>query len=261
MFWYLFPLTEIVESGILEVGVHVTTFEVDGLDGAQSSGKSAAPEKPKEQSGSLKLKLQKKKVVEEVPSSPPEPTEYSKNRPRRQLIGSRATMGDTTESTDLTTLQEFIGPVGSEGGRCQPFEVTLSSDAVLVMDFHAHLSTWEVIGLLGGQFDEETKQLTIKSAYPCRRAAGSDSGTSVELDPASQVEVTAEMSKEGLKPVGWYHSHPVFEARPSAKDNENQRNYQALCRDGKHEPWVGIIIGPYDQQLATPVCVSMHKFD
>ena len=104
-----------MESGILEVGVHVTTFEVDGLDGAQTSGKSATPEKPKQQSGTLKLKLQKKKVVEEmVPSSPPEPTEYSKNRPTRQLIGSRATMGDTTESTDLTTLQEFIGPVGSE---------------------------------------------------------------------------------------------------------------------------------------------------
>ena len=79
-------------------------------------------------------------------------------------------------------------------------------------------------------------------------------GTGVELDAASQVEVTCEMDERGLIPVGWYHSHPVFEARPSAKDNENQRNYQALCRDAGTglEPWVGAIVGPYDQALPSP---------
>lgn len=183
-------------------------------------------------------------------SPPPEPTEYSRNRPRRTLNGAMAHMGETTESLDLTPLQEFLGK--------QPFDVTLSSDAVVVMDFHAHLSGWEIIGLLGGTFSSDQRILEIKAAYPCRRAEGSDSGTSVELDPASQVEVTAEMAAEGLIPVGWYHSHPIFEARPSAKDNENQRNYQALCRDSNTqlEPWVGIIISPYDQQLPTPVCIQ-----
>eukprot|EP00889_Picochlorum_renovo_P000606 jgi/Picre1/27636/NNA_000600.t1 len=64
---------KIVESGFLEVGVHVTTFEVDGGDGSTL----ASP------------KQQKKKVSksgdDEVParstSPPPQPTEYAMNRP------------------------------------------------------------------------------------------------------------------------------------------------------------------------------------
>lgn len=64
-----------------------------------------------------------------------------------------------------------------------------------------------------------------------RRAAGSDAATSVELDPSAEVEVRGTMAAAGQRCVGWYHSHPVFEARPSLKDMENQRNYQALTRD------------------------------
>lgn len=54
-----------------------------------------------------------------------------------------------------------------------------------------------------------------------------------------------------------YHSHPVFEARPSQKDNENQRNYQALCHDASTglAPWVGVIISPYLPSLPSPVRV------
>lgn len=41
----------------------------------------------------------------------------------------------------------------------------------------------------------------------------------------------------------------------SCADNENQRNYQALCRDAATglEPWVGAIVGPYDQGLESAV--------
>ena len=52
-----------------------------------------------------------------------------------------------------------------------------------------------------------------------------------------------------------YHSHPVFEPRPSQKDNENQRNYQALfcCSQTRLEPFLGFIVGPYDLTLPSPV--------
>ena len=121
-------------------------------------------------------------------------------------------------------------------------------------------------------------------------------GTSVELDAASQVEATSAMASRGQIAVGWYeivgngwpqhtlflktcgqrqqtthshaypihsrftpryHSHPVFEARPSQKDNENQRNYQALCHDASTglAPWVGVIISPYLPSLPSPVGV------
>lgn len=43
----------------------------------------------------------------------------------------------------------------------------------------------------------------------------------------------------------------MFETRPSLKDCENQRNYQALFRDeaSAHEPFIAAIFGPYDPQL------------
>lgn len=59
-------------------------------------------------------------------SSPAEPTEYSKARPRRQG-GQRAVMGDTSESLDLTCPKEFVGPPGSAAPLAQPFAVVTSS--------------------------------------------------------------------------------------------------------------------------------------
>lgn len=245
----LFSAAEIVEAGFLIEGVHVTTFSVDMNDSMTSpkvKKKELAPGKPK----SIKT-LER----DDYPDSPPKPTEYSLNRPRRTLGSGPSQMGETSESLDLTEVQDFMGPIGADGPRCQPFGVTISEDVALVMDFHAHLSSYEVIGLLGGKVDTETKQIIISGAYPCRRSAGSASLTSVELDPVSQSEVTDEMSKQGLVAVGWYHSHPRFEARPSNKDNENQRNHQAhVGREYKpgFEPWVGVIVGPYDERLPTP---------
>lgn len=69
-----------------------------------------------------------------------------------------------------------------------------------------------------------------------------------------------------------YHSHPVFEPRPSRKDMDNQRNYQALTRDSSSstdadaacssndgssgavvlEPFVGFILSPFDPALLLP---------
>ncbi|GIL99741.1 hypothetical protein Vretimale_4878 [Volvox reticuliferus] len=130
----------------------------------------------------------------------------------------------------------------------------MSTWALLAMDFHAHLSTYEVIGLLGGTWNPDTRQLVVIEAYACRRAQGSDAATSVELDPESQVEVQNMMEAKGQKCVGWYHSHPVFEPSPSQKDMDNQRNYQALfrCEKTRLEPFLGIIVGPYDVAMPQP---------
>lgn len=77
-----------------------------------------------------------------------------------------------------------------------------------------------------------------------------------------------------------YHSHPIFEPRPSRKDMDNQRNYQALTRDSSSgsnadgsccgsnglsvgssgsnggraalEPFVGFILSPFDPALPMP---------
>ncbi|EFN57719.1 expressed protein [Chlorella variabilis] len=265
--------TRIAGTGKLVVGVHVTTLDMsDGpppqiqrsrggkspLGGGgggggkrQRRGKSSGErfgseyETEEEDEDAFLASAIQGEVAEAA-----EPTEYVRNRPRRQ-VGRRMQLGETTESTDLTHLDSFVGPPGTGAPMAQPFQVTIDRQAVLVMDFHAHLSRCEIIGLLGGAFDAERRMLEIREAYPCRRAEGQASGTSVELCAESQVEVSGLMEERGQVPVGWYHSHPVFEPRPSQKDNENQRNYQALCRDAATglEPWVGAIVGPYDQGL------------
>eukprot|EP00198_Chlamydomonas_reinhardtii_P013931 XP_001703268.1 predicted protein [Chlamydomonas reinhardtii] len=117
---------------------------------------------------------------------------------------------------------------------------------------HEELS---VIGLLGGTWHPETKQLVVIEAYPCRRAEGSDAATSVELDPTAQVEVQSLMEAKGQTCVGWYHSHPVFEPSPSQKDMDNQRNYQALFKTNVH----GLEVVP-DQPLVDKLTSMLDTF-
>ena len=75
--------------------------------------------------------------------------------------------------------------------------------ATVLMDLHAHLSSAEVIGLLGGRWEAAQKRVEVVRAFPCRHALGSQSGTGVELDPSAEVETRALMQAEDLTPVGW----------------------------------------------------------
>ena len=72
--------------------------------------------------------------------------------------------------------------------------------AVLLMDLHAHLASSEVIGLLGGVWQPDSRRIEVVRAFPCRRAQGTQSGTSVELDPAAEVETRALMAGPGPHP-------------------------------------------------------------
>lgn len=271
---------EVATSGKLIVGVHVTTLEVhDGpptvtfqtsggnnntttstTNNNNNNNKPAAKRGKKSTARSSSPDSEEEAMLLSGigPSVTQEQTEYAKARPRRQ-VGQKTRLGETTESCELTLPSDFVGPAGTGAPLAQPFKVTISRRALLVADAHSHLSGFEIIGLLGGKFDPESRHLTILEAFPCRRAPGTDSSTSVELDAESQVEATEAMDDRGLIPVGWYHSHPIFAPRPSMKDNENQRNYQALCRDTGTglEPWVGLIVSPYDQDL--PSCTSAHQ--
>eukprot|EP01134_Creolimax_fragrantissima_P000280 CFRG0280T1 len=144
----------------------------------------------------------------------------------------------------------------SEDGNEQPLEVTIVTQAAAVMDFHAHLAMSEIIGLLAGTWDPITRVISIKQAFPCREMQNGDNAavaeTQVEMDPASEMEIRDEISKLDLQVVGWYHSHPTFKPFPSNRDVENQYNYQMLFQ-GDNEanavPFVGAIVGPYDQEL------------
>lgn len=129
-----------------------------------------------------------------------------------------------------------------------PFKVIIAPQVLIVMDFHAHLSLAEVIGLLGGKFESEV--IHILSIFPCQSIG---SHRECEMDPVSEMEATSQFASLGLVPVGWYHSHPTFEPSPSCRDIETQTMYQTLFKrsvfDKKNqrtvEPFLSFIISPF----------------
>ncbi|KAI8083316.1 uncharacterized protein B0P05DRAFT_536897 [Gilbertella persicaria] len=134
-----------------------------------------------------------------------------------------------------------------------PFSVTITSDALIVMEFHSHLASAEIIGLLGGRFVQDeatkTKELQVEYVFPCRSTS---TGTQCEMDPDSEMVAREVFEKKGLKVVGWYHSHPTFDPEPSIRDIENQASYQCLFRDEANgvEPFIGTIITPYNANIS-----------
>lgn len=47
-------------------------------------------------------------------------------------------------------------------GKIQPFLVSMSTNAMLLMDFHCHLTTSEVCGYLAGQWDVNAHSKLLK---------------------------------------------------------------------------------------------------
>ena len=68
---------------------------------------------------------------------------------------------DATEST-LLEPETF-----SAQGKMQPFNVSVSSSCLLVLDLHAHCSTGQRTGYLAGQWDMNAQNLAITHAFPC----------------------------------------------------------------------------------------------
>ncbi|KAF1316793.1 Metalloprotease family, partial [Globisporangium splendens] len=155
-----------------------------------------------------------------------------------------------------------------------PFQVQVHPDAVFVCDLHAHLATCEIIGFLGGRWDEVNKILYIQAAFPCRSLMidGDDGSTDVEMDPGSEIELRQIIQNAELEVVGWYHSHPAFAPDPSIRDIENQTSYQQLFQrriekkteDQQSamievsEPFVGLIVSTYDTKRDTPVSLFRY---
>lgn len=129
-----------------------------------------------------------------------------------------------------------------------PFKVITAPQVLLTLDFHAHLSLAEVIGLLGGKINGDT--IHVLSIFPCQSIG---SHRECEMDPVSEMEATAQFAEMGLIPVGWYHSHPTFEPNPSCRDIETQTMYQSLfrrthdCKNGSDlcEPFLSFIVSPF----------------
>lgn len=62
----------------------------------------------------------------------------------------------------------------------------------------------------------------------------------------SQVEQAANLTSEGYELVGWFHSHPTFEANPSRTDVATQADMQLQFSMESDRPFIGFILNCLD---------------
>jgi len=147
--------------------------------------------------------------------------------------------------------EHSLMPLEAYAPGTQPFSISVHNGAEITMDFHAHLSLHEVIGVLAGTFDPETKTITVEKAIPVKELPTENDSINVEMDPEAEFAARTECQKAGLKLVGWYHSHPTFPTKPSKIDVYNQVLQQHANRveaDGT-EPYIAAIVGPFGKHL------------
>ncbi|XP_036033656.1 histone H2A deubiquitinase MYSM1 isoform X2 [Onychomys torridus] len=130
----------------------------------------------------------------------------------------------------------------------EPFQVKVASEALLIMDLHAHVSMAEVIGLLGGRYSEAEKTVEVFAAEPCNSLS---TGLQCEMDPVSQTQASETLALRGYSVIGWYHSHPAFDPNPSLRDIDTQAKYQSYFSRGGAK-FIGMIVSPYNRSNPLP---------
>eukprot|EP00485_Elphidium_margaritaceum_P010033 CAMPEP_0202689982 /NCGR_PEP_ID=MMETSP1385-20130828/5137_1 /ASSEMBLY_ACC=CAM_ASM_000861 /TAXON_ID=933848 /ORGANISM="Elphidium margaritaceum" /LENGTH=598 /DNA_ID=CAMNT_0049345203 /DNA_START=33 /DNA_END=1829 /DNA_ORIENTATION=+ len=125
----------------------------------------------------------------------------------------------------------------------QPFEIVYCPNALLVADVHSHLcAAVEIMGLLGGTYDEAQRKLYVRKCYPIMEEAQTDQ--SVTADATDLFNVTERARNEdGLEVIGWYHSHPNFETYPSNTDCH--QHYMQKYENELKQPYIGLIVGSW----------------
>jgi proteasome lid subunit RPN8/RPN11 len=128
----------------------------------------------------------------------------------------------------------------------QPFRVLVHPQCPLICEVHSHMSESEVIGLLAGKWNSETRTLYVQAPFPCISTSTieNNGSTDVEMDPEAEYKARQQAEQMGLQILGWYHSHPRFKPNPSVIDIFNQQQYQSVMKD---QPFLGLIISPYDK--------------
>ncbi|GAB0097275.1 MPN domain-containing protein [Sergentomyia squamirostris] len=180
------------------------------------------------------------------PCTDPDPEPEKKEEapePIKRIPVTFNTLNDRNIPHDGNTLVE-VAPF-SLLGRPQPFLVSVATSAVLLLDFHCHLTNREVCGYLGGFWDPQVQRLAITHCFPCRNSRH-------DREKAGDVEISIqkEMLEKNVSLVGWYHSHPRSSPNPSLRDCDAQMEYEIRMRgptEATYAPIVGIICSPYNE--------------
>ncbi|CAG9784365.1 unnamed protein product [Diatraea saccharalis] len=178
---------------------------------------------------------------------PPEP-------PPQRIVMKHNTVPNRMMQHDANMLIEAVS--FSSVSKVQPFLVTVTSNACLILDIHCHLKKEEVYGYLAGTWDLNSHNLLITHAFPCL-VSKSDPRPRVLVE----LEIQMEIEKLGLTLLGWYHSHPTNPAMPSLRDCDNQLEYQIKMRgpsEISYIPCIGVICSPYNPE--SPVLESSLTF-
>lgn len=138
-------------------------------------------------------------------------------------------------------------------GKSQPFFVTVSTNCLLLINFHCHLTHGEVVGYLGGKWDQEKQCLIILQAFPCKCVLG-DRQTAL----VTEEQIRQELHRRSLFKVGWYHSHPTSPAEPTLRDIEHQLQYQ--MKFSANNPMLGLICSPSQDTAGTVTEPKINAF-
>ncbi|NWV45960.1 MPND protein, partial [Daphoenositta chrysoptera] len=133
-------------------------------EGRVPAPEPAAPKKPEERS----KKQQGKSLAE--PAGTDVGTAGKRLEMKPRLPVRYCTLGTRDSARNPQTLVEVTSFAAIN--KFQPFNVAISSNVLLLLDFHSHLTRSEVVGYLGGRWDTNTQLLTVLRAFPCRTRLG-----------------------------------------------------------------------------------------
>ncbi|NXL11295.1 MPND protein, partial [Mesembrinibis cayennensis] len=153
----------------------------------------AASKKPEEKS----KKQQCKSLAEPAGTDHGPPGKRLESKPRVPV--RYCTLGTRDSARNPQTLVEVTSFAAIN--KFQPFNVAISSNVLLLLDFHSHLTRSEVVGYLGGRWDTNTQLLTVLRAFPCRTRLG-------DAEAAGAVE---EEVNQAQGP--YYHGNPGVESK------------------------------------------------
>ncbi|XP_051174670.1 myb-like protein H [Leptopilina boulardi] len=181
-------------------------------------------------------------IIEDNQEKHPQPPTQPPPPPIVRVPVKHTNLGIRSHAMDMSTMVELTS--FSTLGKIQPFLVTISTTAALLVDLHCHLTDKEVCGYLGGHWDINSHTLSILGAYPCRYA-GKDKTAAAVVEG----EIARAMEWKRMILVGWYHSHPRTHASPSLRDVDSQLDYQIKMKgfsDNGYTPCVGLVCSPYN---------------
>ncbi|KAI8845449.1 hypothetical protein BC829DRAFT_399743 [Chytridium lagenaria] len=131
-------------------------------------------------------------------------------RKRRHATRQHYFYGDENDNDDamdpfrLVKLSDFAKAT-DESKDLPPFScyrqtICSGTSKTAVMDFHAHMSMTEIIGLLGGIYQPDNRVLLVNDIFPCR---SNGTGIQCEMDPESEVQAHMYFAERSLSITPW----------------------------------------------------------